>query len=101
MHSTALLLDAEPAKVGHEYRCDQHAPTCIVIDPSGKLIYSGAIDSKPTHTTAADDSGARPISVKAALDEAMAGKPVSTPTSRAYGLLDQIRIDKGHRSRRD
>jgi hypothetical protein len=54
-----------------------------VIDPSGKLIYSGAIDSKPTYNPA-DIPGSTNY-VKAALDEAMAGKPVSTPTSRAYG----------------
>jgi peroxiredoxin len=81
MHSTALLLD-ENGKVGHEYAAT-NTPHMYVIDPSGKLIYSGAIDSKPTYNPA-DIPGSTNY-VKAALDEAMAGKPVSTPTSRAYG----------------
>ena len=51
--------------------------------PSGKLIYSGAIDSKPS-TNPGDVAGSTNY-VKAALTEAMAGKPVATPTSRAYG----------------
>ena len=58
-------------------------PQMYVIDPDGVLLYNGAIDDKPS---------ARPASLEgahnylvAALDEAMAGKPVSTPTSRPYG----------------
>jgi peroxiredoxin len=81
MHSTALLLD-ENGEVGHEYAAT-NTPHMYVIDPSGKLIYSGAIDSKPTYNPA-DIPGSTNY-VKAALDEAMAGKPVSTPTSSAYG----------------
>lgn len=81
MHSTAFLLDPG-GKVGHEYAAT-NTPHMYVIDPSGKLIYSGAIDSKPTYDPA-DIPGSTNY-VKAALDEAMAGKPVSTPTSRAYG----------------
>ncbi len=81
MHSTALLLD-ENGKVGHEYGAT-NTPHMYVIDPSGKLIYSGAIDSKATPDAA--DIPSSTNYVKAALDEAMAGKSVSTPTSRAYG----------------
>src|SRR5438045_7503678 len=44
--STALLLDPE-GKVGHEYAAT-NTPHMYVVDPSGKLIYSGAIDDKPT-----------------------------------------------------
>jgi hypothetical protein len=54
-----------------------------VVDPSGKLIYSGAIDSKPTANP--DDIASSTNYVKVALEEAMAGKPVATSTSRAYG----------------
>jgi peroxiredoxin len=81
MHSTALLLDPD-GRVGHEYAAT-NTPHMYVIDPSGKLIYSGAIDSKPTYNPA--DIPSSTNYVKAALEEAMAGKPVSTPTSRAYG----------------
>ncbi len=81
MKSTALLLDPD-GKVGHQYAAT-NTPHMYVIDPAGKLIYSGAIDSKPT-ANPKDVEGATNY-VKGALDEAMAGKSVSTPTSRAYG----------------
>jgi hypothetical protein len=54
-----------------------------VIDPRGTLLYAGAIDDRPT-ADAEDIPGAR-NHVAAALDEAMAGKPVSVASSRAYG----------------
>ena len=44
MNSTALLLDPD-GKVGHEYGAT-NTPHMFVIDPEGKLIYEGAIDSK-------------------------------------------------------
>jgi peroxiredoxin len=81
MHSTALLLDPD-GRVGHEYAAT-NTPHMYVIDPSGKLIYSGAIDNKPTADR--DDIKGATNYVQAALTEAMAGKPVTTPNSRAYG----------------
>jgi peroxiredoxin len=81
INSSALLLDPD-GKVGHEYRAT-NTPHMFVIDPQGKLIYSGAIDDKPTP----DPSTIKTANnyVRTALDEAMSGKAVSTPTSRAYG----------------
>ncbi len=81
MKPTALLLDPD-GKVGHEYAAT-NTPHMYIIDPGGKLIYSGAIDSKPT----ADPKDVKDAAnyVKGALEEAMAGKSVSNPTSRAYG----------------
>jgi len=58
-------------------------PHMFVIDRAGKLIYAGGIDDKPS-TELADVAGAKNY-VEAALDEALAGKPVSTPTSTPYG----------------
>jgi hypothetical protein len=55
----------------------------FVIDPEGKLIYQGAIDNVPS-TDPADVEGATNY-VLQALDEAMAGKPVSTDSTPAYG----------------
>ena len=81
MKATALLLDPD-GKVGHEYAAT-NTPHMYVVDPSGKLIYSGAIDSKPTANP--DDIASSTNYVKVALEEAMAGKPVTTPNSRAYG----------------
>jgi peroxiredoxin len=81
MQSTALLLDPS-GKVGHEYGAT-NTPHMYVINPSGKLIYSGAIDDRPTANPG--DIKSATNYVQAALDEAMAGKPVATPNSRAYG----------------
>ena len=58
-------------------------PQMYVVNPQGVLIYSGAIDDKPS-TNPADVATATNY-VSAALTEAMAGKPVTTPTTRPYG----------------
>ncbi len=81
MNPTELLLDAD-GKVGHEYGAT-NTPHMYVINPKGELIYTGAIDDKPT-ANPNDIAGANNY-VKAALDEAMTGKAVATPTSKAYG----------------
>ncbi|HEX4668318.1 MAG TPA: thioredoxin family protein [Chthoniobacterales bacterium] len=81
MTPTALLLDPE-GKVGHEYHAT-NTPHMFVINPEGKLIYEGAIDSKASTDT--DDIKSSTNYVKVALEEAMAGKPVSTAQTRAYG----------------
>jgi hypothetical protein len=58
-------------------------PHMFIIDPQGKLIYDGAIDDRPT-TDESDVNQAKNY-VSLALDEAMAGKTVSTATTRPYG----------------
>lgn len=78
---TAVLLDPTGA-VGRLYDA-KTTPHMFIIDPHGMLIYNGAIDDKPT-TDLADVNGARNY-VSQALNEAMAGKPVSEPTTRPYG----------------
>src|SRR5437588_4004144 len=45
-HSTALLLDPE-GKAGRTYAA-KNTPHMFVINPEGKIVYEGAIDSKPT-----------------------------------------------------
>jgi peroxiredoxin len=78
---TAALLDPQ-GEVGRLYSA-KTTPHMFVINPAGVLIYDGAIDDKAT-TEQADIAGAKNY-VSQALDEAVAGKPVSTPTSRPYG----------------
>ena len=78
---TAALLDPE-GEVGRLYGA-KTTPHMFIINPSGTLIYDGAIDSKAT-TEREDIQGAKNY-VTDALQEAMAGKPVATPTSRPYG----------------
>jgi peroxiredoxin len=80
-HSTALLLDPD-AKAARAYGA-KNTPHMFVINPEGKIIYAGAIDSKATPNPA--DIASSTNYVKAALDESLAGKPVTTPSSRPYG----------------
>jgi peroxiredoxin len=80
-HSTALLLDPE-GKAGRTYGA-KNTPHMFVINPEGKVIYAGAIDSKATPNPA--DIASSTNYVKVALDESLAGKPVTTPSSRPYG----------------
>jgi peroxiredoxin len=78
---TAVLLDPS-GQLGHLYGA-KTTPHMFVINPQGVLIYDGAIDDKPTPDES-DVASARNY-VSQALEEAMAGKPVSMPTSRPYG----------------
>jgi len=80
-HPTAYLIDSEGA-VGHSYGA-RTTPHMFVIDPGGKLIYAGGIDDKAS--TDQEDIATAKNYVQSALDDAMAGKPVSTPTSAPYG----------------
>jgi peroxiredoxin len=79
--STALLLDPD-GKAGQTYGA-KNTPHMFVINPEGKVIYAGAIDSKATPNPA--DIPTSSNYVKAALDESMAGKSVTTSSSRPYG----------------
>ena len=78
---TALLLDPD-GKVGHEYGA-KTTPDMYIINPDGKLVYQGAIDSKPT-TSVADLKVATNY-VKVALDDSMNGKSVPQTVTRPYG----------------
>jgi peroxiredoxin len=78
---TAVLLDPT-GQLGHLYDA-KTTPHMFVIDKKGMLIYDGGIDDRAT-TDVSDISGAKNY-VTQALQEAMAGKPVSVPTARPYG----------------
>jgi len=78
---TAALLDPT-GEVGHLYNA-KTTPQMVVINPQGLIIYDGAIDDRPT-TEVSDIRTARNY-LSLALEQAMAGKPVETPTSRPYG----------------
>jgi len=75
------LIDAD-GKVGHLYGA-RNTPQMFVINPEGVLIYAGGIDDKASADSA--DIATAKNYVTTALDEAMAGKPVSTPTAQPYG----------------
>jgi peroxiredoxin len=78
---TALLLDPE-GRAGRAYGA-KNTPNMVVINPEGKIVYEGAIDSKATPNPA--DIPNSTNYVKVALDESLAGKPVTTPTTKPYG----------------
>jgi peroxiredoxin len=80
-HQTALLLDPD-GKTGRAFGA-KNTPNMVVINPEGKIAYEGAIDSKATPNPA--DIPNSTNYVKAALDESLAGKPVTTPQTRPYG----------------
>jgi peroxiredoxin len=78
---TVVLLDPK-GDLGHLYGA-KTTPHMFVISPQGELIYDGAIDDKPT-TDQSDIAGAKNY-VTAALEEAMASRPVQIATNRPYG----------------
>src|SRR5919198_4990784 len=80
-HETALLLDPE-GNAGRAYGA-KNTPNMVVINPDGKIIYRGAIDSKATPNPS--DIPSSTNYVKAALDQSLAGKTVSTPETKPYG----------------
>jgi len=78
---TAVLLDPT-GQLGHLYGA-KTTPHMFIINPDGLLIYNGAIDDKPSSNPA--DIATSNNYVSQALQEAIAGKPVSVPVSRPYG----------------
>lgn len=78
---TALLLDPE-GTAGKAYAA-KTTPHMVLIDPQGKVIYQGAIDDRPS-TDAADVPKATNF-LRQALNEALAGQPVSVPETKPYG----------------
>jgi len=78
---TAVLMDQQGA-LGHLYGA-KTTPHMYIIDPSGSLIYNGAIDDHPT-ADQSDISGSKNY-VSAALEQAFSGKPVTTASTTPYG----------------
>jgi len=55
-------------------------PECYLFDKSGTLVYHGAIDDSP-----GDPSAVRRHHLQVAIDEMMAGKPVTVKETRSVG----------------
>ena len=83
MHAapSAAILDPS-GQIGRLYEA-KTTPHMFVIDPSGKLVYEGALDDQPTPDPASLKGAHNYVS--AALEEAMGGKPVTTQVTRPYG----------------
>lgn len=77
----ATLLDPE-GEVGKLYGA-QTTPHMYIINPEGVLIYQGAIDS--IKSTNPSDIDLSENYVRSALGSALAGEPIQTPSSKAYG----------------
>ena len=80
--AASLTLLDETGKIGRLYGA-KTTPHMFVINPEGILIYAGAIDDQPSYEKSTV-AGAK-NHVKAAVDESMEGKTVSTPSTKAYG----------------
>jgi peroxiredoxin len=78
---TAVLLDPQ-GTVGKLYGA-KTTPHMFIINADGVLVYNGAIDDAPS-TDLGDIATAKNY-VQSALDELLAGKPVSEATSQPYG----------------
>ncbi|HTG43957.1 MAG TPA: thioredoxin family protein [Verrucomicrobiae bacterium] len=78
---TALVLDPD-GKAGQAYGA-KNTPHMFIINPEGKVIYEGAIDSKASANPA--DIANSTNYVKVALEESLGGKPVTTATTKPYG----------------
>ena len=79
--ATALLLDGD-GKIGHLYGAT-NTPDMVIVNPEGKVIYTGAIDS----IASADKSDLAKATnyVATGLDDALAGKPLDKAVSKPYG----------------
>ena len=78
---TAALLDPKGA-IGRLYDA-RTTPHMFVIDPTGKLVYQGAIDNRPSPDPETLKGADNYLSD--ALNAAMAGKPVAMAATRPYG----------------
>jgi peroxiredoxin len=79
--SAPFLLDTD-GKVGKAYDA-KTTPHIFIINPEGVVVYAGAIDDNDSANPSVIPDSKNYVTV--ALDEALAGKPVSTPVSRPYG----------------
>ncbi|WP_082497712.1 thioredoxin family protein [Pseudorhodoferax sp. Leaf267] len=78
---TATLMDEE-GTVGKAYGA-RTTPHMYIVNPQGTLVYAGGIDSIPSARVS--DIKTATNYVRQGLDEALAGKPISTATSQPYG----------------
>ena len=79
--STATVMD-EDGRIGRAYGA-RVTPHMYIVDPQGKLLYAGAIDSKPSSNPA--DIATATNYITQGIGELSSGKPLSQATTRAYG----------------
>jgi len=79
--ATAMLMD-ESGKIGQLYGA-KTTPHMYIVSPQGQLVYAGAIDS--IASAQVDDIKTATNYVRQGLNEALGGKAITLPSSRAYG----------------
>jgi hypothetical protein len=79
--STAYLADSD-GKTGRAYGA-KTTPHLFVINPEGNVVYQGAIDS--IESAKPEDIGRAANYVRLALEETLAGKPVTVAQTKSYG----------------
>ena len=79
--ATAVLMD-ESGKIGQLYSA-KTTPHMFIINPQGVLVYAGAIDS--IASARVDDIKTATNYIRQGLNEAIKGRAISTPSTRAYG----------------
>jgi len=77
----AILIDAS-SETGRAYDA-KTTPHMFVVDPAGKIVYAGAIDDK--RSARESDRKTAHNYVRAALNETLAGKPVTVASTTPYG----------------
>ena len=87
--ATATLMD-DDGTVGKAYGA-RTTPHMYIVNPSGTLVYAGAIDSIRSANPA--DIPKATNYVKQALAETLAGKPVTTASTQPYGCA--VKYSKG------
>lgn len=78
-----ILLDASGA-VGKAYGAT-NTPHLFVIDAQGTLVYRGAVDNSPDGEGESPEGGKLVSFVEQAVTAVLAGQPVPTPSTKAYG----------------
>ena len=84
---TAVLLDGSGA-VGKSFGA-RTTPHMYVVNPAGTVVYAGGIDS--IASAKKDDIPKATNYVRQALNEALAGQAISTPSSSPYGCSVKYR----------
>jgi len=74
-------LDDHSGDIGHLYGM-KTTPHCFVVAADGTLVYAGAIDDRPSPS---GDPRTAKNYVRAAVDELLAGKPVTVVQTKPYG----------------
>ena len=74
-------LDDHSGDIGHLYGM-KTTPHCFVVAADGTLVYDGAIDNRPSPE---GDPRTAKNYVRAAVEELLAGKPVTVAQTKPYG----------------